>query len=131
MSSTFDFAQGDPAYHSFRMPASNWTSGGRLFFTAKQNFDDIADDSSAAIKGDWGDDAVSDVIINGVLWKRYACDFPEGTGNNILSNGQAKLNLKGEFQFVSATGQSSTFPAANVKKIPCILYFDITNRTTA
>lgn len=125
MDNTIEFGRGDGADPTFSIPAANWTPNGKLFFAAKQQFDDDPQDLLAKIKGEWDDSDVSDVTINGIAYKRYACHFPASATYGIASNGAATLELLGEFQFVPQTGDPITFPAKNADKIRVIVYFDI------
>lgn len=124
-----EFTRGDPITHSFKIPASAWSSGGKLRFMAKPAVDDDNTDSSAVITQEWDDSAVSDVIINGVAYKRYACSFPPSATNNIESNGADSADYKGEFQWVNSVGQPLTFPA-KPPKLDVAVYFDIIRETT-
>ena len=129
MDNIMEFVRGDGAYHTFSIPASSWTSGGHLFFAAKSIVDDDNTDSNAKIQGDWGDDKVSDVTIDGVAYKQYDCYFPPSATNSIDSGGAAFTDYLGEFQFVPATNIPVTFPATN-DKIVTRLYFDIKRKTS-
>lgn len=124
-----EFTRGDGHNHKFRMPASSWSSGGRLFFAAKQIIDDDTTDALALIQGDWGDEAVSDVTVNGVAYKEYACTFPPSATSSIPSGGAGSLELLGEFQWVPLSGVPVTFPP-NDQKLEAIIYFDVKRKTT-
>lgn len=123
-----EFTRGDGAYHTFSIPAANWTPLGKLFFAAKPTIDDDLNDAAASIQGKWDDGAVTNVTINGVAYKQYACTFAPVATNSILSNGASSTTLIGEFQYVPASGYPVTFPA-NDQKIPVTVYFDVKRNT--
>jgi hypothetical protein len=124
MDNTINFTRGDAITHTFSMIASSWSAGGTLFFGAKSAIDDDTTDAAAAIKQSWTDSAVTDVTINGVAYKQYACYFPPSATFEIPSNGAESAQYLGEFQWVSATGIPITFPATD-PKLACIVYFDV------
>lgn len=124
-----EFVRGDGNNHKFRIPASSWTAGGKLFFTAKQIIDDDNTDSQALIKGDWDDTNVTDTTVNGVAYKEYACYFPPSATAGIGSNGSESLDLLGEFQYVPNGGDPITMPPKG-QKLETVVYFDVTRRTT-
>lgn len=125
MSSIIAFPRGDGSVvHTFSIPASAWTPGGTLFFGAKSVIDDDVTDAQAVIKQSWGDSAVTDVVINGIAYKQYACNFPSSATSDIQSNGASEAQYLGEFEWVSAAGVPTTFPAAP-PKLTCIVYFDV------
>ena len=125
------FPRGDGVTKGFSMPASSWSAGGRLFFAAKLQFDDDTTDAAALIQGNWGDDVVTDVVRDGVAYKRYACDFPPEATADIVSNGAAVVDLLGEFQFVPVGGRPVTMPAEESgDKIPVKVLIDIKLGTT-
>ena len=123
-----EFIRGDPNYHSFSMPASAWTAGGKLFFAAKPIIDDDVTDANALIQGNWDDTNVTDIVRNGVAYKKYTCTFPPAATNSILSGGADSAEYLGEFQWVTSGGVPTTFPANN-EKIPVLLYFDVKRKT--
>lgn len=123
-----EFTRGDGANHTFAIPASSWSPGGVLFFAAKRLIDDDNTDAAAVIEGDWDDTAVTDVTIDGVAYKKYACYFPPSATNSVASNGAGTLELLGEFQYVPTTNIPVTFPATD-EKLDVILYFDIKRKT--
>jgi hypothetical protein len=123
-----EFTRGDGAYHTFSIPAANWTPLGKLFFAAKPSIDDDINDAAASIQGNWDDGAVTNVTINGVAYKKYACTFPPVATNSIISNGASSITLIGEFQYVPASGYPITFPA-NDQKIDVTVYFDVKRNT--
>lgn len=129
MADNIEFTRGDGAHHTFSIPTSNWTAGGKLFFMAKPAIDDDLTDASAVIKKSWTDTAVSDVVIGGVAYKQYACTFTAADTNSILSNGAGSQAYLGEFQYVPAGGDPMTFPATD-DKLNCVVYFDIDRETT-
>lgn len=129
MASKIEFSRGDGIHHTFAMPASSWSAGGKLFFAAKQAVDDDITDAAAVINQSWDDTAVSDVTINGVAYKQYACYFPPSATSGIASGGSSTTDYLGEFQFVPAGGDPVTFPG-NGQKLDCIVYFDIKRKTT-
>ena len=129
MADIMEFPRGDGVHHSLLIPASAWTSGGRLFFAAKQVIDDDNTDANAAINQSWDDSAVSDVTLNGIAYKKYDCYFPPSATNSIASNGAESAEYLGEFQFVPVGGDPMTFPP-NDPKIQVIVYFDVKRKTT-
>lgn len=124
-----EFVRGDGANHTFSMPAANWSAGGKLFFAAKPVIDDDNTDAAAVIQGNWDDTDVSDVTINGVAYKQYACTFPPSATSGILSGGADQLDYLAEFQFVPSDGIPVTFPAAP-PKLDCAVYFDVKRGTS-
>lgn len=125
-----EFMRGDRADHTFAILADAWSAGGRLYFAAKVAIDDDSTDSSALIAHSWGDEAVTDVVINNVAYKKYACYFPGSATNEILSEGAESLELLGEFQWVPGSGADPiTFPAPGQDRIPTTVYFDIKRKT--
>lgn len=126
---TMEFIRGDGANHTFSIPAGSWSAGGRLFFAAKISIDDDNTDANVKIAGNWGDDAVSDVTINGIAYKQYACVFPASATDSLASNGATSAEYLGEFQWVPAVGPPVTFPAGG-DKIQTIVYFDIKRKVT-
>lgn len=123
------FTRGDQITHTFSIPTSAWSAGGTLFFAAKPAIDDDNTDGNAIIEAQWGDGSVTDVTINGVAYKKYACLFTPAMTNSILSNGAQSADYLGEFQWVSAGGIPTTFPADD-PKLNCIVYFDVIRETT-
>ena len=124
MANVIQFTRGDAVTHLFNMPADAWSSGGHLRFMAKPAIDDDNTDANAVISQTWTDGAVSDVTINGVAYKQYACYFPPSATNSIQSNGASKADYKGEFQWTNASGIPNTFPATD-QKLDCVVYFDV------
>lgn len=125
MGQIIEFTRGDAAHHTFSMPAAGWSSGGRLFFAAKQVIDDDTTDALALIQNNWDDSVVTDVTINGVAYKKYACYFPPSATDSIPSNGAAVMDLLGEFQWVpSGPGDPVTSPPTD-DKFDVKLYFDV------
>lgn len=125
MSNKIEFPRGDGnIMHTFAMPASAWSPGGTLFFAAKQVIDDDANDAAAVIKKSWGDSAVTDVTINGVAYKKYACTFTHNDTSGVQSNGADHADFLGEFQWVDASGRPYTFPP-KPPKLDCVVYFDV------
>jgi hypothetical protein len=124
MANTINFTRGDAITHTFSMPASAWSPGGKLWFVAKPTVDDDNTDAAAVIKKSWTDSAVSDTTINGVAYKQYACSFVPADTNSILSNGAQSAQYLGEFQWEDSTGVPITFPATD-PKLNCTVYFDI------
>lgn len=123
-----EFARGDGNHHTFAIPADEWSSGGRLFFAAKQVIDDDLTDALAVIDHNWGDEAVSDIEIDGVAYKEYACYFPPNKTSGIPSNGATSAEFLGEFQWVPNGGDPLTTPP-NADKLRCIVYFDVKRKT--
>lgn len=128
MANIIEFSRGDAANHSFSIPTSAWTSGGRLFFAAKPAIDDDNTDAAALINQSWDDTVVTDVTIGGVAYKKYACYFPASATNSIPSGGALTAEYLGEFQFVPSGGDPITFPATG-DKLSCIVYFDVKRKT--
>ena len=129
MANTIEFTRGDAANHTFNLPADSWSSGGKLFFAAKSVIDDDGTDAAAQINQSWDDTAVSDVTINGVAYKQYACYFPPSATDSIASDGASRLDLLGEFQWVPSGGDPITFPADD-DKLDCVVYMDVKRKTT-
>lgn len=129
MANIIEFSRGDAAYHKFSIPADAWSAGGKLFFAAKPVIDDDNTDANSAINGEWEDSTVTDVTINGVAYKQYACTFPPSATNSILSNGAGSADYLGEFQFVPTDGVPITFPA-NDQKLDAVVYFDVKRKIT-
>lgn len=129
MNNEIDFTRGDAVTHTFSIPTSSWSAGGKLIFGAKPVIDDDLTDGAAIIEKSWTDSAVSDVVINGVAYKQYACYFAPSDTNSIASNGAESAQYLGEFQWVNAAGVPTTFPATD-PKLTCIVYFDVIRKTT-
>ena len=126
---TMEFVRGDQANHTFAIPTASWSSGGTLFFAAKQTIDDDLLDVAALIQGSWTDSVVTDVVIDGIAYKQYACKFLPSATSSIVSSGASSLELLGEFQFVSASSIPTTFPATD-EKIPVVVYMDVKRKIT-
>jgi hypothetical protein len=124
-----EFVRGDGNHHTFSLPASSWSAGGRLFFAAKPVIDDDNTDSNSVINGDWGDEVVTDILIRDVPYKQYACYFPPSATNSTLSDGAGEIDYLGEFQWVPLGGDPVTFPPTD-EKLDCVLYFDVKRKTT-
>lgn len=129
MADIIEFTRGDAAHHTFAIPADAWSEGGTLFFAAKPAIDDDNTDNGAVIQYNWDDSSVTDVVIDGVAYKQYSCDFPPSATNGVLSRGQGKAAYLGEFQYVSSDGVPQTFPPKD-RKLRCIVYFDVKRKTT-
>lgn len=125
MASKIEFKRGDPVTHYFIMPTSSWSTGGKLFFTAKPAVDDDLTDSSAAINQGFTDGSA----VNDGTNVTYTLEFPLSATNNIVMNGAKKKDYLAEFQWVSASGEPSTFPG-NDKFIDCVVYADIRRSIT-
>lgn len=125
---TMQFMRGDGADHTFAIPTSAWTSGGRLFFAAKPAIDDDVNDAAAVIAGNWGDDVTQDITVGGVAYKQYSCHFP-AVATGVVSEGASDLELVGEFQFVPSGGEPVTFPGPGQERIPVNLSFDVKRKT--
>lgn len=127
---TMEFMRGDKVEHSFAIPATSWTAGGRLFFAAKLAIDDDNTDALAIIQGNWDDNSVADVTIDGIAYKEYTCLFPGTATSGALSGGAESIELLGEFQYVASGGiDPITFPAPGDPRIPTTLYFDVKRKT--
>ena len=126
--SAIEFSRGDPAYHTFAVPAVNWTAGSKLFFAAKPAIDDDNTDANAVIQCSWGDGVVSDITIAGIAMKQYACTFPPSATSSILSKGADSADYIGEFQLVAPNGTPMTFPPKD-PKLDVVVYFDIKRGT--
>lgn len=124
-----EFPRGDGIHHTFSIPATSWSAGGKLRFAAKPLIDDDATDASAVINHEWDDTFVSDVTINGLAYKQYDCYFPPEATNTIVSDGASSADYLGEFQFEPNGGDPMTFPP-NDQKLDCIVYFDVVRETT-
>jgi hypothetical protein len=129
MANVIEFTRGDAVTHTFSMPTSAWSSGGHLRFMAKPVIDDDPTDAAAVISQEWTDTVVTDVVLNGVAYKQYACYFPPSATNSIVSNGAPSANYQGEFQWVNASNIPVTFPATS-PKLNCIVYFDVIREIT-
>jgi hypothetical protein len=129
MASKLEFTRGDTKTHTFTIEATLWSAGGTLFFAAKPAIDDDLTDAAATITGEFTDDDVSNVTIDGVAYKRYTCVFPASATTSIASNGAKKAKYLGEFQHVPVGGQPKTYPE-NDKKLDVILYFDVKRGTS-
>ena len=46
-----EFTRGDGVTHTFAMPATSWSAGGKLYFAAKTQIDDDDTDASVVIRG--------------------------------------------------------------------------------
>lgn len=120
------FTRGDAAHHTFAIPASSWSAGGKLFFAAKPAIDDDTTDANAVINMSWDDSALmADVVIGGVTYKKYNCYFPPSATNSIASNGALSADYLGEFQFVPTGGGDPITAPATDDKLDCLVYFDI------
>lgn len=126
---TMEFMRGDANYHTFGIPASAWTAGGRLFFAAKPALDDDVTDAAAQITANWDDTVVTDVTYQGVAYKQYACTFPPSATAGIISNGADVIELLGEFQYVPVSGVPVTAPAAGDDRIPVAVTIDVKRKT--
>lgn len=139
MASKIEFPRGDGITHSFAMPASLWTAGGKLFFAAKPVIDDDLTDAAAVIQGNWNDAAVTSIPAGGLLadgvtvatvpMKQYACAFPPSATASIVSHGAESADYLGEFQFVPSGGVPVTFPAVP-PKLDAVVYFDVKRGTS-
>ena len=129
MATKIEFSRGDDITHTFSIPTANWSAGGKLFFTAKPSIDDDNTDAAAVIDQSWTDTVVTDVVIGGVAYKQYACNFPAAATNSIASNGADSADYEGEFQWVSAGGLVKTFPP-NDPKFDVVVYFDVKRKTS-
>ena len=123
-----DFSRGDAITHEFLIPTDAWSSGGTLIFGAKPAIDDDATDAAAVIKEEWTDDVVTDVVVNGVAYKQYACLFPPSATSGILSNGAESTDYLGEFKWIDSEGNPTTFPADD-PKIPVTVFFNVVLET--
>src|SRR6185503_18658042 len=101
-----EFKRGDAATHTFIMPSSSWSSGGKLFFTAKPAVDDDDTDAAAVINQTFDDSSA----VNDGTNVTYTCSFPASATNSIAMAGAKKKDYLAEFQWVSAAGVPSTFP---------------------
>lgn len=119
-----EFKRGDNITHTFSMPADAWSAGGTLFFAAKPVVDDDTTDASAAIDVSFDDTVVTDDGTN----KKYTCAFVPTDTSSIDMGGSKEVKLLGEFQWVSSTGEVSTFPG-NAQFLDVIVYADIKRET--
>lgn len=126
MASKMFFKRGDDVTHYFIIPASSWSAGGTLFFTAKPDVDDDVNDTKAVINRSFSDA----VAVNDGVDVTYTCTFPASDTTTITaeSEGDTEREFVGEFQYVSNTGKVTTFPGTN-DFIQVIVYFDIRRRT--
>ena len=102
-----DFKRGDTTTHTLTIPLDMYEAGLRVFFMAKQAYDDDINDSAAAIHREFGD---SDIIEKTTDTVVYALKFAPADTNKINLNGNAKMVLKGEFEFRYPDGKVKTFP---------------------
>lgn len=124
------FSRGDGAHHTFAIPATSWAAGGTLLFAAKPAIDDDNTDANALINFSWNDsNLMSDVVVNGVTYKKYKCDFPGSATNSIPSGGAASADYLGEFKYVPLTGDPITAPATD-QKLDCIVYFNVKKKNS-
>lgn len=122
-----EFSRGDATNPTLSIPAASWSAGGKLFFAAKPVVDDDNTDANSVINCSWTDTAVTDVTINGVAYKQYACHFPGSATDAILSAGASSADYLGEFEWVPLVGDPITFPATD-DKIDVKVYFDIVRK---
>lgn len=125
MASKIEFKRGDAITHYFVMPTSAWSSGGKLFFTAKPAVDDDSTDSSAVINQTFTDSVAVDDGTN----VTYTLYFPPSATNSIQMSGAKKKDYLAEFQWVSAGSIPSSFPG-NDKFIDAVVYADIRRSIT-
>lgn len=125
MASKIEFKRGDTITHTFSMPASSWSAGGKLFFTAKLAVDDDLTDANAVINKSFTD---ANTVNDGTT-VTYTCLFNPADTNNIVMDGATKADYKAEFQWVSASGSVSTFPG-NDKFLDAVVYADLRRATT-
>jgi hypothetical protein len=123
--SKIEFKRGDTVTHSFVIPTSSWSAGGKLFFTAKPAVDDDLTDASAVINKSFDDTVTANDGTN----VTYTCLFVPADTNSISMAGLTKQDYKAEFQFVSASGVVSTFPG-NDKFLDAVVYADLRRATT-
>jgi hypothetical protein len=124
------FKKGDGLSHGFKIPASSFVPGGKLWFTAKKVIDNDATDALAVIKKQFDDTVVSNVTVKGVAYKRWQLDFvPADIVNVNYANGQKKLKFLGEFQIVPLVGAPTSFPADD-EFIEVIIYADVMRGTS-
>ena len=129
MADLIEFTRGDGAHHALYIEASSWSSGGKLLFAAKPAVDDDATDAAAEIKWSWTDSAVTDVTVNGIAYKKYACYFPYTVIDDIVSNGAEDADYLAQFKFVPiGGGDPITFPANGF--LDAKVYFNVNNRTS-
>lgn len=120
-----EFTRGDINYHTFALPASVWSAGGKLFFAAKPAVDDDDTDAASLINGVFDDtDLLSDIVVDGLTYKQYDCTFLPAATDSILSQGADEVDLLGEFQFVPTSNNPQTYPGNN-EKIAVKLWPDI------
>lgn len=125
-----EFKKGDGCTHSFKMPASVWSAGGKLFFAAKTNPDNDATDAQAVINKSFTDSVVTNETINGVEYKVYTMAFVAAdTAAIVFTDNSKSKKYLGEFQFVPLSGQPMSFPADD-DFIETIVYADIRRATT-
>jgi len=125
MASKIEFKRGDTITHTFTMPTSSWSAGGKLFFTAKPAVDDDLTDAAAVINKTYTD---TDMVNDGTN-VTYTCLFNPADTNSITMAGVDKIDYKAEFQWVSSGGTVSTFPGNN-KYLDAVVYADLRRATT-
>lgn len=120
-----EFKRGDTITHTFSMPTSSWSAGGKLFFTAKPAVDDDLTDASAVINKSFTDAST----VNDGTNVTYTCLFVPADTNSIAMAGATKVDYKAEFQWVSASGAVSSFPG-NDKFLDAVIYADLRRAIT-
>ncbi len=116
-----DFKRGDTTAHTLTIPLDMYEAGLRVFFMAKQAYDDDINDAAAAIHREFGDDDIIEKTSEIVV---YALKFTPADTNDINLNGDAKMVLKGEFEFRYTDGRVQTFPD-DAKPMKVTVFSDI------
>ena len=124
-----DFPRDNGPTYPLYMPASAWTAGGKLRFSAKPVIDDDLTDSNAVINVEWGDEVVTDVVMNGIAYKKYACYFPPSSTLGIQSNGAESADYLADFKFFPVSGPPMSFPPKS-PKITATVWFGVTNEVS-
>lgn len=121
-----EFKKGDKVTHYFKLPIANYSTGGKLFFAAKSAPDNDATDAAAVIDKSFTDSVVA-VDATYATWT-LAFVAADIIGVNF-SSGEKKKSYLGEFQFVDASGNVTSFPSTD-DYIEVIIYADIKRKTT-
>jgi hypothetical protein len=125
----FELKKVDGATHYAYIPAANWSSGGKLFFAAKEKPDNDGTDALAVINKSFTDSVVTDETVDSVAYKKYTLAFVAADTGSIDMQGKKKRKFLGEFQFVPSGGEPTTWPGDD-QFLDVIVYADIKRSTT-
>lgn len=115
------FKKGDHRTHLFKLPIADYTTGGTLYFAAKEVPDNDVTDAAAVINKSFTD---ADVTTNAThaIW---TCAFdPDDISGVNFEDGEDEKEFKGEFQWVEDDGTRHSYPDNN-SYIQVIVYADI------